>query len=476
MSPDRRFPVWRVGLLALALSGCASLQPTQAGLDALAVPAQWHAASATAAGDTPGDWWLRFGDPVLTGLVGRALAANSDIVLAQAQLREARATRAAASAALSPTLDASVTGQRTRNSGSDGASLYQAGLDASWEPDLFGAKRAAVRAADSDVAASGASLADVQVSIAAEVALAYVDLRSAQARLAIARSNLAGQEESLQIAQWRRQAGLVGEQDVLQARTAVEQTRAQLPPLQATIAQQANALAVLTGAAPGTLQAALEQASALPAAPQDLALRFPADTLRQRADVRGAEQRVLAAAARTDQAQAERYPRLQISGSLGLQMLRLAAGARTASSLLAGLTLPLLDGGAARANVDAKAALLQQTQATYRKTVLTALQDVEDALVALRTGRERVAVLQQAAEAAAAADELARQQYRAGRVSFLDVLETQRTLLTVQDSTASAQAEVLSSHVRLYKALGGAWQPEAAPSTMTTAVAANRIP
>lgn len=383
-------------------------------------------------------------------------------------MRQARAQRDVTAAGLQPSLDYNAAAQRARSGGGDSTNQYSTGVDASWELDLAGGTRAGVAAADADIAASQASLGDTKVSVAAEVALAYIELRGNQARLALARDNLAAQAETLQLTRWREQAGLATMLDVEQARAATEQTRARLPSLESSIVQAQNSLAVLLAQAPGTLAAELADPvaplSAIPHPAGTLALSLPADTLRQRPDVRAAERRVAAATARLRQADAARYPSLRIGGSLGLSALTLGAltsGGAVSSSLLASLSLPLFDGGAIDAQIRAQDAALEQNRQSYVAAVLGALRDVENALTALRTSRDNLASLEQAADAAANADEMAGQRYASGLVDFQVVLDTQQTRLSVEDSVASAVAQVAANHVQLYKALGGGWRPEA---------------
>ena len=484
MDASNRFRVARVAAAlgaALLAAACAtqSGRPPQADV---AVPAGWVSdpAAQDAAGAAPlATWWERFGDATLSAYVQQALQQNAEIAAAQASLRQARALRMGQQAQLFPTIDASASGSRSKQRYVPSSTLYQAGLDASWEPDIFGGQRSAVDAATADEAASAATLGDVQVSVAAEVVFAYVDLRSGQQRLTIARANLEAQEETLQIVRWRRQAGLIGELDVEQANTSVEQTRATIPTLDATVSASSTALAVLLGETPQSVMQSIQAQGRLPAAPGDLALSIPAETLRQRADVRNAELGIVAAQARTREAEAARYPSLRIGGSVGLSSLTLGSLTNSSSlgtGLLASITMPIFDAGAISANIDAQAAALARAGATYRQTVLVALKDVEDALVALRAARERLLVLQRATASAAAADEMARHQYASGLIGFVTVLDAQRTLLSLQDGVAGAQADVLAEHVRLYKALGGGWQPDAAasnPSTPSTPSAAS---
>ncbi len=449
--------------LAALLSGCVSLAPQGDTLPQTLLPAAWSGSAPTAGPATSlAQWWQRFNDPLLARLVSQALQANTTVRSAQAALQQARALRDVSAARLAPTVNAAGSAQRSRSGGNEAGKLFKAGFDASWEPDVFGARRSALNASEADAQAAQASLAETQVSIAAEVAVSYIDLRGLQARLAIARNNLASQTETQQITDWRVQAGLASSLDLEQARAASAQTSAQIPTLETSAAQAQHSLAVLTGQAPDALQAQLTAAGPVPQAPGALALSLPADTLRQRPDLRTAEQRISAALARVSQADAARYPGFQISGSLGLNALSLgslASGGTVASALLASISVPLLDGGAARAQVRAQEAALEQTRVAYEATVLTALQEVEDALVALQGDRERLTRLQVAADAAGNAELLARQRYASGLIDFRTVLETQRTLLSTQDSVENTRASLSADHVRLYKALGGGWTP-----------------
>lgn len=444
-------------------TGCSTLQPPAAApLGGTTTSAQWTASTASAAATDLAAWWRRFGDPTLDALIADALAANTDIAAARAQLRQSRALADVADAQRGPSVDASGSAQRSRTASASSSNRFQAGLDAGWEIDVFGGRRAAANASALDAQASAATLADVQVSVAAEVALAYLSLRGSEARLAIAEGNLASQQETLQITEWRVLAGLATSLNAEQARAAVEQTRAQVPALQKAAALSRHQLALLTGRSVAELPAL--GTSPLPAAPADLALAFPADTLRQRADLRAAEARVAAAAQRVVQADAARYPSFSLIGSLGLSALTLSGltgGGAVASSLLAGVSLPIFDGGAAKAQLGAQRAAFDAAQSAWRAGVLGALKEVEDALVTLQRDRERLAALTRASEAAANAALLARQRYASGLVDFQTVLETQRSQLSSQDGVASATVDVATDHVRLYKALGGGWQPDA---------------
>jgi NodT family efflux transporter outer membrane factor (OMF) lipoprotein len=454
-------------LLCALLAGCASTAPGSSTPPFIDVPARWQNTTLERSTDLS-NWWLRFEDPQLSALVEDALRANPDIASARAAVRQARALRDVSNASLYPTLSTTLSAQNNRvNNSSNGTNTstdsFALGLDAGWEIDVFGANRSGVNAADAAANASATSLGDVQVSIAAELALDYIALRNAQERLDIARSNLAIQLDTLQIVEWRLQAGLVTTLETEQSRTALEQTRALIPVLQVSIDQDAHAIAILTGRTPEALLSQLAAVASVPQPATDIALSFPAETLRQRADVRFAEYQITAAAARESQAEAARLPSFRLGGSIGLNALTLVglgSGATVVSGLLASVSLPLFEGGALSAQVRAQHAALEQAQSAYKTSVLGALRDVEDALVALRGDRLRLASLRLAATSAANASELASQRFQSGLVDFQTVLDTQRTRLSTQDSVATAYAAVSADHVRLYKALGGGWQSD----------------
>jgi outer membrane protein, multidrug efflux system len=460
--------------LVALLCACSSVPQQTSTTLPFVVPSTWS--DAGVAGTSPAislvTWWSSFNDPLLNQLVSTALQANTSIVGAQASLRQSRAQRDVTAAGLWPSLGSSASAQRGKSGGNSesnsATNSFKVGLDASWELDIFGAKRSALSSSEALVEAGAATLGGTQVSVAAEVALAYMALRNAQSRLAIARNNLASQAETLQLTQWRLQAGLVTSLEAEQARAASEQTRAQLPALQTSIQQNSHALAVLTGQPPAALSTMLSTVQPVPQVSNTLALSMPTETLRQRPDVRAAEYQVASAFALVSQANAELAPSFKLGGSLGLNALTLGTltnGAALATALIASVSLPLFDGGTLSARVRVQQAALTQAQVVYQATVLTALKEVEDALIALRGDRERLASLQSASEAAANAAQLARQRFDSGLVDFQTVLETQRTRLSTQDSVASATADISADHVRLYKALGGGWVPELAPVT-----------
>ncbi len=457
--------------LALALlAGCAVgpvYQPP--GNAALGVPDSWqgHAPEKVTA-DNLAQWWTLLGDAQLTALVQDAVARNPDLDSARASLRAARARVSASEASRLPTLSASASASQSKRGNAATTDTYDVGFDAAWEPDLFGGTRHAVDAARADTAAVEATLANAQVSLAAETALNYVQYRALQARILTLQRNLASQQETLDLTRWRTQAGLVSPINLEQSTATTEQSRAQLPVLQASLAAAANRLAILTGRAPGALEQQLSDSAPLPALPDRLVIGIPADTLRQRPDVIAAERKLAAETARTGVATANRYPSLRLSGSLGLDALSAGALGESGSlyrSLTAGLTAPLFDGGKLKQQQAVQQAVQDQAYAAYRSTVLTALEDVENALTNFSAQRQRLQSLQTAAEAAGRADAMAKQNYQAGLADFQTVLDAQRSRLSLEDSQISCEADLVTALVQLYKALGGGWTAPATTST-----------
>jgi outer membrane protein, multidrug efflux system len=460
-------------LAVLGMAGCI-VGPTYRKPEPDA-PARWSRLEATStpevnasARNNLGEWWRRLNDPLLSGLVDEAQRQSLDLRKAEARLREVRARLGMASAGRYPSVGASVSASRSgsivhTNSTSVGGSQFAGSFDASWELDVFGGVRRSVEAAKADHDTATASLDGARVSLVAEVARNYVEVRSLQSRRAIARTNLSSQSETLELTELRARAGLVSAQDVEQARGNREQTVAQIPSLEISLAEAEHRLDILLGQAPGTLHARLSVAGAVPELPPGIAVGIPADTLRQRPDVRAAERKLAAETARVGVAEAARYPSFKLSGSIGLEALAqgtTGSSAGVSYSLLGGITAPIFNAGRLKHQVAAQDAVREQAQVAYEQAVLTALQEVENALVALARNRERGDALARAAEAATAAAQLARQRYSAGVIDFQSVIDTERTVLSVQDSLASTRAEGVLVLIRLYKALGGGWSQE----------------
>ncbi len=434
------------------------------------IPPDWKNAGAFPVASPTKDlsrWWGRFEDPTLNRLISSALKDNPDIITASARIRESRARRDAEFSGLFPRLDGGVsTNSRStdfdpgpRTSGTS----YSANINASWEVDLFGGKRSAVQAAAANLGAAGENLNSVHASLAAEIASTYTSLRADEARLTVLNSNVATREQTAQLASWRQQAGEADSLESSQALSSLESARAAIPSLDQAIAQNRNQLALLAGREPGSLDSMLSGGKGIPSPPDRLAIGIPADVLRQRPDVRLAGYQVLAAAANTRSAEAERYPSLNLSGSMGLNTIRARDffnPETTAANLATSLTSPIFDAGRIRAGIEAADAVEQQAIENYRSVVLTALAETENALIACRRSAERLTLLEKATQLARESDELARQRYEAGEIDFLDVLDSQRTLLNLEDNLLNTRRDRTTFYIRLYQSLGGGWSPQ----------------
>ena len=472
-------------LLSVCLvSGCAvgpNYSAPQA--TALGVPAAYGVAAAPAAPVDLVVWWRQLNDPLLTDLIGRATTANLDIAVSEARLLQARESLLQARASLLPSLSGSagVTRNVTRTAttsiptalgnivqagGTSASTQLSLGLDASWQADIFGGVRRSVEAAQANSDAALFNLAGVRTSVAGEVATNYVDARLAQARLAIARDTLKNQDDNLQIAGFRVKAGLASSTDAEQARAQRAQTAATIPLLETSFVSAVNRLGVLTGQAPEALRQTMDAVGPIPRGPDAVAVGIPADTLRQRPDVRAAERSLAAATADIGVAQAQLYPALSITGTLNTAAADLGRlGNAGTGSLFAGLTQTIFEGGRLRSQVRSARAGADLAFATYKQTVLGGLEDVENAVQALNSAEQRQTALAVALDASNNAAVLARSQYRAGLTDFLTLLQSEQTLLSARDSLASAQADQALALVRLYLALGGGWQP-ASPDTI----------
>jgi NodT family efflux transporter outer membrane factor (OMF) lipoprotein len=456
-------------IAALSMTGCTTVGPDYVA-PTVTAPAAWHAKlEAGLAGSDPdarvlARWWSMLEAPVLVALIERAVVSNRDLQQTTARVREARARAGVSAADRFPSVSVSGTATQSESSEETGSGatreLYSAGIDARWELDLFGGKRRALEAASAAVEASEEDLRDALVSLIGEVALSYIDLCALQVRLSIAEANLAAQSETFDIARWRNQAGLTTARDVEQARLNLEQTRAQLPTLRTGIAQAGHRIAILLGQQPGTLAPEWLRPQAIPTVAAAVLVGVPADTLRRRPDIRRSERQLAAQTAQIGVATAALYPSFSLAGSIGLEALtpgRLLTASALKTSIGGNAGWPLFDAGRIRQNIAVQTALQEQALGRYEATVLTALREVEDTLVAYVAEQARRDALTQAAAAARNASQLARAQYEAGLVDFQVVLDTQRSVLTLQDQVAVSEGQVVQNFVRLYKALGGGW-------------------
>lgn len=428
-------------------------------------------------------WWQGFDDSQLTSLVERALAANLDIEMATARIREARSLERVAGAGSSPRVaaQASVTRQRISEnaiplppgagSGSgvgifglpgEEFTTWRAGFDASWELDFFGRNRREREAAEARTGSAIWSRRDAQVSVAAEIAGAYLRLRTYQALKANAEMELARLERFEQLVDARTRGGLVTGQDLEQQKSERAAAAAAIPVLEAQARAETHALGVLTGQTPDAVAGQLAAPAALPQSPS-VPAGLPSDLLRRRPDIRAAERDLAAATADIGVAVADLYPRFSLTAAPAMVSTALGSllewGSRS-FSVGAALDWPIFDGGRRRANIEVQNARQEQAMIAYRRTVLIGLQDVEDSLSRMAGNRQKLAELEQAYSNAARAEEIARTRYRGGLVTLTDVLQAQARRLSLEEQVIDTKGAIARDTVALVKALGGGWTDE----------------
>ena len=469
-------------LAPLALAGCTVGPDYRPAAPAeLGVPDGWSVPATQAEVADLTRWWRRFDDPLLGELVEQAAAANTDVAQAVARLRQARESLVQSRASLLPTLSGSTGYQRNENvvgggrsftlpdgtvvdTGGGGRNAYTVGMSARYQLGLFGEVRRTVEATRAQYEASGFDYAATLLTVESETARNYVLARLYQAQLANARASLALQDDNLEIAGFRVQAGLVSSLDNEQARGQRAQTAATIPAL----AQQYNAavsrLGVLTGQAPGAVKGRMEAVRPIPGGPAAIGVGLPADLLRRRPDVRAAERNLAAATAQIGVDKAALYPALAISGNLNTNATSIGSiGEAITGSLFAGLTQAIFNGGQLRSRVRSSEAAADAALAAYRGTVLNALEDVEVAVVALNTAREREREFAVALDAANNAAILSRSQYRSGLTDFTTLSQQEAALFNARNSEASARSDAATALVTLFAALGGGWDADVTP-------------
>ena len=484
-------------LLLLSLIGCAVTPPTR--VAELDLPTAWYEETIHRPQPKPplhlAQWWTSFDDPILSALIDRGITANHDLREATARVRETRAQRTVASADRWPQLGSSASYTRNRGSentvpsgfsnsggstgGDNGANgtggnnlgrsfgigeerdFFQTRFDASWEIDIFGRVHWAVKAAEADIDAAQENYRNVLVSLLAEIARNYIELRGFQHRLVIARNNIQAQQDSVDVTTERFEAGITSAQDVAQAEALLATTRSQLPTLETGVRQSSYRLSVLIGQPPGALLDELSQTGPIPTAELDGRLELPSDLLRRRPDIRHAERELAAATARLGVAMADLYPRFSLIGVAGLQSLDLSDLIEWSSrtwTIGPSVSWPVFDAGRIRANIRAQDARQEQALIRYEQVILTSLEEVENTLVAYARERVRHRWLTDAVTASQEATDVARERYRSGLENFLNVVVAQRSLYDSQDALAQSEISIASNLVALYKALGGGWE------------------
>ncbi len=497
------------GSAALALAGIAgcTVGPdfTPPTADA---PADWSAAEKAgpaakivANTEPPAAWWNAFDDPELTSLIERARDANPNLQLAELRIAEARAQIKVADSRNLPSLSLDNSYARTKLSPNGALSLFgggtagqtaaqvgaagipssvvpftlppfdlfQTGFDASWELDLFGRIRRSVESAEAQAQGVIEDRNDALISVYAEVARTYVQLRGVQRLIAITQDNLKAQQDSYNLTHAQAVGGETSNLDVESASAEVATTEAELPQLQDQKTHAVNALSLLVGLEPGALEQELDTAKPLPPNPPQVPIGLPSDLARRRPDIRRAEAELHAATAEIGVATADLYPRLSLSGSFGLQAIRFSKLGDWASKFYnfgPSLSIPVFN-GTTYANISVEETRQKEAVLSYRTTVLDALHDVENAASSYGAEQLRVRALERAATANSHALALAQQRYQAGLSSFLDVLDAERRLYASETAVEQSEIAISTNLIAIYKALGGGWELGAGPASVS---------
>jgi NodT family efflux transporter outer membrane factor (OMF) lipoprotein len=473
-----RLRVLALSVAAACLSGCA-VGPDYIGPPNVAPHAETSADFVRGRGSDPrvlsARWWETFHDPVLDDIVSQALASNPDIGAAISRLRQARSEVKLQFANLLPNGSGSLlyahanlppvgsllgSGQATGASANSNFDLYADSFNASWEIDVFGGQRRALEAANGSAGGASANLEDVQVSLSAEVATAYINVRDRQQRIALLEKAVKLQDRSLVLTKQRNDDGTASKLDLARIQNQLESIRSRIPPLKAERDVYLDELSILTGKEPGAFDGVLRAPSRLPLPPAKVAVGDPASLLQRRPDIRAAERSLAADTAKIGQAEAKRFPSVRFLGIIGLGGTK--ASDLTSFDNLTTLIAPqiswdFLDFGRNEARVHEAEGVRDEAEAQYRKTVLGALRDAEDSLARFGYAREQVAILARAKQAADEASALAFERYQAGTATLTDALDTQRQQVNAEQDLAQAMAQMSAYYVAINKALGLGW-------------------
>ena len=463
-----------LGILVLALAaGCAvgpDYHPPK-----VAMPPDWKDATDAVNTNAPvelAQWWKLLGDPQLDSLIKRAAQANYDLKAAEARVQAARAVRGVVLADFLPTIGADASATKNRRSANAqvfqsqqfNTDTYQVGFDASWEIDVFGGRRRTLQAATADLQAIEADRNSVLVTLLAEVARNYLDFRGTQQRLAIAKQNIAAQQEVVDISQLRFDKGLSSELDVTQAKSLLAASKSQLPTLETGLKQASFRLSVLLGEQPGSLEHELATPTPIPPMPPEVPAGLPSELLRRRPDIQRSERQLASATARIGVATAELFPKFYLTGAAGYQSLsadNLIEPASKFWSLGPLVRWRLLEYPRLKAQINATTAQQEQILAQFNQVVLLSLEEVENAIVAYGNEKDRYTALSQSVMESRRSFELANELYTKGLGEFLNVLIAQRALFESEDAQVQSQRTMTQNAVALYKALGGGWPAEA---------------
>lgn len=456
--------------LIILLAGCAAVGPDYAP-PKTDMPSSWHTPldpAIQARESLVLEWWKLYDDPLLTRLITEAAQGNLDIKEAVARVDEARARLGMALGEEVPSLDADASITRYRTSTNNYGlgkteTQYAPGVSASWEIDLFGRIRRSVEAAGADFQATREDRTDVMISLYANVALTYLDIRTYQARLAAADANIESQKQVLELTRSKFKYGLATGLEVAQAERVLASSEASVPPLRIELSKNINTMAILLGRQPGALYDELSTPRDIPLPPEKATLGMPADLLRQRPDIRRAERQLAAQTARIGVAKADLYPSLSLTGSFGYESVNTNDLFEPASNVFAfgpSLRWNIFSANRIRNQVKAQDAVTRQYLFRYESTVLNALNEVENALRSYIEDRVRLAAMNRAVDAARRSVDLSTRLYKQGLVNFQDVLDAQRDQFSLENDLASARGSSAANFVNLYAAIGGGWDPD----------------
>lgn len=448
------------------LSSCSLVGPNYEGAPELDLPQSWNhkLGEDFVAGDIDlTEWWKNLSDPILDELIKEASKDNLNIRMAISRVEEARGNFGIVDSLRFPQLDleGSVKRSKTSESASYTSSITDTystlGLDLGWEIDVFGFVRRSVEAADAEIDASVEYYRDVMVVLYSEIAKSYVSARTYQARLKFANDNVKNQKETVGIVAARYEAELVSEIDVFQSKQNLAASEAAIPLLNASLDRTINRLAVLLGKKPGYLQDKLLQPKAIPQPPQKITLFLPAEILRQRPDIRQAERDLAAQTARIGITVAEMYPRFSLGGTIGISKASDNSGNTEYYSFGPSFTWEVFNAGRHEAEIKVQDERLEQARASYEKTVLTALEEVENALTAYNEEQYRIQKIKSSVDASKNVNEITRARYSAGLIDFQEVLDAQRVVFNQEDDLATSQGELIQHLIDIYWSMGGGW-------------------
>jgi multidrug efflux system outer membrane protein len=458
-----------ISALFLLTTGCAAVGPDYKEPE-VAVPDAWTNAviNEVNSNESLEQWWTTFNDPILESLLDRAKNANPELLIAVERIDEARAFSRIAGGDRYPDLNASASIERSKTSENLGGGLFadnpantwSTGLASSWEIDVFGRVRRTIEAAEADVGVSIEDYRDVMVSLYAQVAINYVNIRTLQQRIKFAQSNIKNQQDTLGIVESRFEAGLVPKFDVAQSKYNLANTETLIPELIPFLESSLNQIAILIGQAPGSLDEELTPLAEIPVPTMDISIAPPAELLRQRPDIRQAERQVAAQSARIGVATADLYPTFSLSGALTLGATEfgdLAENNSVGWSLAPGVRWNLFSGGKIEGLIDVEESRTKQAVIRYEKIVLDALSEVETTMVAVNQERLRAEKLSEAVDASQESVDLVSTSYVAGLTDFQSLLDSQRSLFTQQDRLVESQGLAVINFINLNRALGGGW-------------------